>query len=75
MTARQTNRSAFLFIYLNIYKSCSSFYLLNYLICWNDKLSDYSEIYKVFVKDLLDTVNRKAKPFSQDDIDAEYVGG
>ena len=44
-------------------------------MCWNDRSIVYSEIYKIFVKDLLDTVNRKDKLFSQDAIDAEYVSG
>ena len=42
-------------------------------MCWNYRSIAYSEIYKIFVKDSLDAVNRKAKPFLQDIIDAEYV--
>lgn len=41
----------------------------------NDGSIVYSEIYKVFVKDSLDAVNRKDKPFPQDDIDAEDTEG
>ena len=44
-------------------------------MCWNDRSIAYSEIYKIFVKDSLDAVNRKAKPFLQDDTGAEYVSG
>ena len=49
--------------------------MLNYLICWNYRSIVYSEIYKIFVKDLFDTVNRKDKLFLQDIIDAEDISG
>lgn len=42
---------------------------------WNDRSIAYSEIYKIFGKDSLDAVNRKAKPFLQDIIDAEDISG
>lgn len=71
MKARQANKS--LSFYLCIIGHY--FYLLNYLMCRNDRSIAYSEIYKIFVKDSLDAVNRKAKPFLQDIIDAEYVSG
>ena len=63
------------YIYDNDHNCIETVLIKRYKCDFCGKLSDYSEIYKVFVKDLLDTVNRKAKPFSQDDIDAEYVGG
>ena len=40
-------------------------------MCWNDRSIVYSEIYKIFVKDSLDAVNIKDKPFLQNAIDAE----
>ena len=42
---------------------------------WNNSSIVYGEIYKIFVKDSLDAVNRKAKPFLQDGTGAEYVSG
>ena len=69
MKARQTNKSLSFYLYT----ACHYFYLLNYLMCWNYRSIAYSEIYKIFVKDSLDAVNRKAKPFLQDIIYAEYV--
>ena len=71
MKVRQVNNS--LSFYLCI--TGNYFYLLNYLMCWNDRSIAYSEIYKVFVKDSLDAVNRKAKLFLQDGTGAEYVSG
>lgn len=67
MKARQANKS------LSFYLCTTGhyFYLLNYLMCWNYRPIAYSEIYKIFGKDSLDAVNRKAKPFLQDTIDAE----
>ena len=44
-------------------------------MCWNNSSIVYGEIYKIFVKDSLDAVDRKDKPFLQDCIDAEYVSG
>ena len=44
-------------------------------MCWNYRSIAYSEIYKIFGKDSLDAVNRKAKLFSQNVIDAEDISG
>lgn len=71
MKARQANKS--LSFYLCI--TGHYFYSLNYLMCWNYRSIAYSEIYKIFAKYSLDTVNRKDKPFSQDTIDAEDISG